>query len=69
MTLQSAAPETLRGRVIAFYIAMRFGFEAIGGLLAGLLAAALSVQWTLLLAGSLLGGYQLVSWHLGRRRG
>jgi len=67
MTLQSAAPEALRGRVIAFYIAMRFGFEAIGGLLAGLLAAALSVQWTLLLAGGLLGLYQLASWHLPSR--
>ncbi|MGY2252358.1 MFS transporter [Pseudomonas reactans] len=69
MTLQSAAPEALRGRVIAFYIAMRFGFEAIGGLLAGLLAAALSVQWTLLLAGGLLGLYQLASWQVSRRRG
>ncbi|WGT28895.1 MFS transporter [Pseudomonas marginalis] len=69
MTLQSAAPEALRGRVIAFYIAMRFGFEAIGGLLAGLLAAALSVQWTLLLAGLLLGVYQGVSGYISRRRG
>lgn len=68
MTLQSAAPEALRGRVIAFYIAMRFGFEAIGGLLAGLLAAALSVQWTLLLAGALLGIYQLISWRMSPRR-
>jgi len=69
MTLQSAAPEALRGRVIAFYIAMRFGFEAIGGLFAGLLAAALSVQWTLLLAGGLLGLYQLASWRISRARG
>jgi MFS family permease len=69
MTLQSAAPEALRGRVIAFYIAMRFGFEAIGGLVAGLLAAALSVQWTLLLAGGLLGLYQLASWRISRARG
>jgi MFS family permease len=67
MTLQSAAPEALRGRVIAFYIAMRFGFEAIGGLMAGLLAAALSVQWTLAIAGVLLLGYQFVLWVVGRR--
>jgi MFS family permease len=69
MTLQSAAPEALRGRVIAFYIAMRFGFEAIGGLMAGLLAAALSVQWTLAIAGVLLLGYQFVLWVAGRRKG
>jgi MFS family permease len=66
MTLQSAAPEALRGRVIAFYIAMRFGFEAIGGLMAGLLATALSVQWTLAIAGVLLFAYQIVLWVVGR---
>jgi MFS family permease len=67
MKLQSEAPEALRGRVIAFYIAMRFGFEAIGGLLAGLIAAALSVQWTLLIAGLLLLTYQLVNWQVARK--
>ncbi|MGZ9706724.1 MFS transporter [Pseudomonas sp. GNP013] len=67
MTLQGAAPEALRGRVIAFYIAMRFGFDAIGGLLAGLLAAALNVQWTLLVAGVLLGAYQICSGLLHKR--
>ncbi|PVZ20527.1 Predicted arabinose efflux permease, MFS family [Pseudomonas sp. URIL14HWK12:I9] len=39
MLLQSGAPEHLRGRVVALYIALRFGFEAVGGLLAGLLAS------------------------------
>jgi MFS family permease len=67
MTLQSNAPEVLRGRVIAFYIAMRFGFEAIGGLLAGLIAAVVGVQWTLLLAGALLLAYVAISWQLGRK--
>lgn len=67
MTLQSAAPEALRGRVIAFYIAMRFGFEAIGGLLAGLAAAAFSVQWALLLAGALLLAYLGVSGWIDRK--
>jgi MFS family permease len=66
MTLQSNAPEVLRGRVIAFYIAMRFGFEAVGGLLAGMIAAALGVQMTLLIAGSLLAVYLLVSWQFAR---
>ncbi|MDR9877408.1 MFS transporter [Pseudomonas allii] len=68
MTLQSTAPEALRGRVIAFYIAMRFGFEAIGGLLAGLAAAAFSVQWTLLLAGALLLAYQCIGGWMSVRR-
>lgn len=67
MTLQSAAPEALRGRVIAFYIAMRFGFEAIGGLLAGLAAAVFSVQWTLLLAGAFLLVYQGASAWVDRK--
>lgn len=68
MTLQSSAPEMLRGRVIAFYIAMRFGFEAIGGLLAGLVAALLSVQWAMAIASVALLGYQLVAWRLACRR-
>lgn len=39
MLLQSDAPAELRGRIVAFYISMRFGFEAVGGLLVGGLAA------------------------------
>lgn len=37
--LQSDAPDGLRGRVVSIYTATRFGFDAIGGLLAGLLAS------------------------------
>lgn len=51
MLLQSNAPSALRGRVIAFYIAMRFGFEAMGGLLAGATAAWLGAPVALGLAG------------------
>ncbi|MFF7709184.1 MFS transporter [Pseudomonas sp. NPDC007930] len=54
MLLQSDAPGALRGRVVAFYIALRFGFEALGGLLAGLLAAALGALPALGLAGGAL---------------
>ncbi|MCF5801919.1 MULTISPECIES: MFS transporter [Pseudomonas syringae group] len=54
MLLQSHAPSELRGRIISFYIAMRFGFEAIGGLLAGLCAAALGAPATLGISGALL---------------
>ncbi len=54
MQLQSGAPGHLRGRVIAFYIAMRFGFEAMGGMAAGLLAARWGAPATLGIAGAVL---------------
>lgn len=54
MQLQSAAPSHLRGRVIAFYIAMRFGFEALGGMAAGLIAARWGAPATLGIAGVIL---------------
>ena len=54
MTLQSIAPEHLRGRVVSFFTSARFGFDAIGGLLAGLLATAFGARYTLLLEGALL---------------
>lgn len=57
MLLQSSAPGALRGRVIAFYIAMRFGFEALGGLLAGLVAAWAGAPATLAVAGIALLSY------------
>jgi len=55
--LQSAAPEALRGRVVALYTSTRFGFDAIGGLLAGLLAARLGAPPVLAAAGVILLGY------------
>ena len=54
MQLQSGAPSHLRGRVIAFYIAMRFGFEALGGMAAGLIAARWGAPATLGIAGGVL---------------
>lgn len=54
MLLQSIAPRQLRGRVISFFTSARFGFDAIGGLFAGLLAAALGASLTLRLEGMLL---------------
>jgi MFS family permease len=52
--LQAEAPTRLRGRVVAFFMATRFGFEAIGGLLAGLVAAWLPIRATFLIEGGLL---------------
>jgi MFS family permease len=54
MLLQSNAPEHLRGRVVSFFSSTRFGFDAIGGLLAGLLAARIGVQAAMLTEGVLL---------------
>lgn len=55
--LQSDAPEALRGRVVSLYTSTRFGFDAIGGLLAGLLAVHLGAPGVLLGAGALLLAY------------
>ncbi|WP_433735488.1 MFS transporter [Pseudomonas putida] len=65
MQLQSGAPGSLRGRVVAFYIAMRFGFEAVGGMLAGLIAARFGAPATLGIAGCMLLLYLILS--IGRR--
>ena len=54
MLLQSMAPEALRGRVVSFFSSTRFGFDALGGLVAGLAAAWLGAGYTLLLEGVLL---------------
>lgn len=54
MILQSSAPEQLRGRVVAFFTSARFGFDALGGLLAGFLASAFGAGWTLLFEGAAL---------------
>lgn len=57
--LQSQAPEALRGRVVSIYTSTRFGFDAIGGLLAGVLAAHLGEPWAMNIAAALLVLYCL----------
>jgi len=64
--LQSQAPEALRGRVVSIYTSTRFGFDALGGLLAGLLAAHIGGPWTLHIAAALLAAYCL--WQVLRRQ-
>ena len=66
MLLQSLAPEHLRGRVVAFFTSTRFGFDAIGGLLAGLLAARIGAPLTLALEGGVLLLFCI--WLLAQRR-
>ena len=64
MLLQSMAPEALRGRVVSFFSSTRFGFDALGGLIAGLAAAWLGARYTLLLEGLVLAGFVgfLLTW-------
>ncbi|CDF83809.1 hypothetical protein PKB_2462 [Pseudomonas knackmussii B13] len=57
IVLQSSAPEALRGRVVSIYPATRFGFDAIGGLTAGLLAAHFGGPWAMAVAGVVLLAY------------
>lgn len=66
IVLQSEAPEALRGRIVSLYTSTRFGFDALGGLLVGLLAAHLGAPWVMALAG---GGLLVYCGWLGLRRG
>jgi len=66
MVLQSTAPDRLRGRVVSFFTSARFGFDALGGLIAGVLATALGAGVTLALEGGVLLGFVLFL--LSRRR-
>lgn len=54
MILQSTAPEHFRGRIVSFFTSARFGFDALGGLLAGLIAAGFGAGHTLLVEGTVL---------------
>ncbi|PYY69517.1 MFS transporter [Pseudomonas jessenii] len=69
--LQSQAPEVLRGRIVSIYTSTRFGFDAIGGLLAGLLAARIGGPLTMQLSGALLllySAWQLISQRMTTRQ-
>jgi hypothetical protein len=54
MLLQSMAPDRLRGRIVSFFTSARFGFDALGGLLAGFIASAIGPGRTMILEGVLL---------------
>ena len=54
MLLQSMAPDRLRGRIVSFFTSGRFGFDALGGLLAGFIAAVIGPGPTMILEGVLL---------------
>lgn len=61
IVVQSVTPEALRGRVVSIYTATRFGFDALGGLLAGILAARFGAPLMAILAGVLLLTYGLAT--------
>lgn len=46
-TLQSIAPDELRGRVMAVYVFVSVGFAPIGSFIAGAVAKVLGVQWAI----------------------
>lgn len=64
--LQNLAPDHLRGRIVSLFTASRFGFDAVGGLLAGVLASAIGAGATLVLEGVVLLGF--VAFLLSRRQ-
>jgi MFS family permease len=57
MLMQGMAPEKLRGRVVSFFTSARFGFDALGGLLAGFIAGAIGAGHTLLWEGAALAAF------------
>ena len=46
--MQTIAPDRLRGRVVSFFSGIRFGLDAVGGLIAGSIAALAGAPATLL---------------------
>lgn len=46
--MQTITPDRLRGRVVSFFSSLRFGLDAVGGLIAGSIAAWTSAPGTLL---------------------
>ncbi|MBI5786572.1 MAG: MFS transporter [Rhodocyclales bacterium] len=53
--LQTIAPEHLRGRIVSFFTSIRFGLDALGGLVAGLAAERLGASTTFAIEGIVLG--------------
>lgn len=46
--IQKNTPAELRGRSVSIYTAIRFGFDALGGLIAGAIASVYSAKWALI---------------------
>lgn len=59
MLMQGMAPDQLRGRVVSFFTSARFGFDALGGLIAGFVASGVGAGHTLLGEGLVLAGFAI----------
>ena len=67
--LQSMTPDRIRGRIISYFTAFRFGMDALGGLAAGAIATAVGVSPTLGLEAILvLAGAGWMAWRSGEVR-
>jgi len=62
IVLQQGTPETFRGRVVSIYTSTRFGFDALGGLCAGLLASLIAPAHVMFIFATLLLAYTLFNW-------
>lgn len=60
--LRQDTPEALRGRVVSIYTSTRFGFDALGGLCAGLLASLIAPQNVMSVSALILLSYALFNW-------
>ena len=58
--IQRNTPALLRGRIVAIYTSIRFGFDAVGGLIAGLLATWLGAKITMFNFGCILAVYLVI---------
>ena len=54
-TIQLAAPDEMRGRVVSLYMLLFAGSTPIGGLILGLLADGLGTQWAIAIFAALCG--------------
>lgn len=60
--LQQETPESFRGRVVSIYTSTRFGFDALGGLFAGLLASLIAPSNVMLIFAVCLCTYTVYHW-------
>lgn len=65
--IQRNTPTQLRGRVVSIYTSIRFGFDALGGLMAGIIATTLGAKNTMIGFASLLIVYLSITFIKQRR--
>lgn len=58
--IQNSTTESFRGRAISIYTSTRFGFDAVGGLVVGILASLFFPTHLMLIYGGILGAYMII---------